>query len=64
MENNETAAVKQPIIFPALAAIGLVYFAAQLITGGNYNIFRDEYYYIDCAKHLAFGYVDHPHFQF
>ena len=63
MENHEMIITKQRVIFPALAAIGLVYFAAQLITGGNYNIFRDEYYYIDCAKHLAFGYVDHPPFS-
>jgi hypothetical protein len=49
--------------FPVLTALGLIYFAIQLLTGGNYNIFRDEYYYIDCAKHLAFGYVDHPPFS-
>jgi len=46
--------------FPYLIAIGAVYLSVQIITGGNYPIFRDEYYYIDCAKHIAFGYVDHP----
>ena len=30
----------------------LIFFAS------NYGIFRDEYYYIECSKHLAFGYVD------
>jgi 4-amino-4-deoxy-L-arabinose transferase-like glycosyltransferase len=54
---------KLPESFPILLALGGVYFAVQLITGGNYNIFRDEYYYIDCAKHLAFGYVDEPPFS-
>lgn len=39
------------------------YIALQLITGGNYPIFRDEFYYIDCANHLSFGYVDHPPFS-
>ncbi len=29
-----------------------------LIFAGNYGIFRDEYYYIETSKHLAFGYVD------
>ncbi|PKL83225.1 MAG: hypothetical protein CVV24_06120 [Ignavibacteriae bacterium HGW-Ignavibacteriae-3] len=32
----------------------LFYFA------GNYGLFRDEYYYIECSKHLSFGYVDQP----
>ena len=25
-----------------------------------YGYVRDEFYYITCSKHLAFGYVDHP----
>ncbi|MBS1491993.1 MAG: glycosyltransferase family 39 protein [Bacteroidetes bacterium] len=35
----------------------------QIIAGLNYPIFRDEFYYLDCAKHLSFGYVDHPAFS-
>lgn len=31
-----------------------------LIFAGNYGLFRDEYYYIECSKHLAWGYVDQP----
>ena len=27
---------------------------------GGYGIFRDEFYYLACADHLALGYVDHP----
>jgi hypothetical protein len=49
-----------PDSFPYLMIIGGIYAAIELITGGNYNIFRDEYYYIDCANHISFGYVDHP----
>ncbi len=41
----------------AVAAFPLV---AHLITAGNYGIFRDEYYYLACARHLAWGYVDQP----
>jgi len=26
----------------------------------DYGYFIDEFYYIACSKHLAFGYVDHP----
>jgi len=27
---------------------------------GQYGYFRDELYYLDCATHLDWGYVDHP----
>src|SRR5262245_8841020 len=32
----------------------------HLVTTGGYGIFRDELYYLACAEHLDFGYVDHP----
>lgn len=32
----------------------------HLVTASRYGIFRDELYYIACARHLGFGYVDHP----
>ncbi len=38
-----------------------VFLAALLLsTAGRYGIFRDEYYYLMCADHPAWGYVDHP----
>ncbi|PYV14635.1 MAG: hypothetical protein DMG21_17510 [Acidobacteria bacterium] len=40
-----------------IAAVAL---AVQLLTAFRYGIFRDELYYIDCSKHLAWGYVDQP----
>lgn len=38
-----------------LAVVGL-----QLATGWRYGLFRDEFYYLACANHLDWGYVDHP----
>ncbi len=29
----------------------------------EYGLFRDEFYYLACAKHLAWGFVDHPPFS-
>lgn len=46
-----------------LAAAGLIAavpFLAHLFTNGAYGMFSDEFYYLACADHLAFGYVDHP----
>jgi len=45
----------------------LVYlsFATLLIhflTNGQYGYFRDEFYYMACAEHLDWGYVDQPPF--
>lgn len=44
----------------SLYLIILLYITTLLITGTNYPVFRDELYYLDCANHPAFGYVDHP----
>lgn len=31
-----------------------------MLTAGRYGYFRDELYYLACARHLAVGYVDQP----
>ncbi|HZR05325.1 MAG TPA: glycosyltransferase family 39 protein [Candidatus Udaeobacter sp.] len=42
------------ILFSAVALL------IHLLTNSRYGYFRDELYYIACARHLAFGYVDQP----
>jgi 4-amino-4-deoxy-L-arabinose transferase-like glycosyltransferase len=45
------------IVAPIAAAVALALHAA---TAGRYGYFRDELYFIACARHLAWGYVDQP----
>jgi hypothetical protein len=45
---------------PFVYAFALVHFLLHVLTQGNYGIFRDELYYLACADHLAWGYVDQP----
>src|SRR5438132_13339580 len=41
-------------------AIAAAYVVLQLALSHRYGYFRDEFYYLACGEHLAWGYVDHP----
>lgn len=44
-----------------LAATAAAVAALHLLTAvDSYGVFRDELYYLSCARRLAWGYVDHP----
>jgi hypothetical protein len=50
-------------LLPGAALVWLLVaakFVFHLLTAGQYGIFRDELYYLACAEHLDFGYVDQP----
>src|SRR5262245_14955563 len=56
---GERAAADSPTpIFVYVTALAVI--ALQLATGWRYGVFRDELYYLACASHLDWGYVDHP----
>lgn len=46
-----------PAIVLYLAAFIVLF---HLLTASRYGIFRDELYFLDCAEHLDWGYVDQP----
>jgi 4-amino-4-deoxy-L-arabinose transferase-like glycosyltransferase len=41
-------------------AFGLATFVLHFATAGGYGYQRDELYFMSCAQHLAWGYVDQP----
>ena len=43
---------------PIRLVFGAITLAVHLLTNSRYGYFRDELYYIACARHLAWGYVD------
>ncbi|MBD3297496.1 MAG: hypothetical protein GF341_02495 [candidate division Zixibacteria bacterium] len=43
-----------------MGGAALISILAHTLTNGNYGIFRDELYYWDSTRHVAWGYVDHP----
>ena len=50
------------VAWRVIGVIALFKLALHLYTNAfaGYGIFRDELYYLACARHLASGYVDHP----
>jgi 4-amino-4-deoxy-L-arabinose transferase-like glycosyltransferase len=43
-----------------LIYLALIVLVGHLLTSTNYGYQRDEFYYVTCGQHLAWGYVDHP----
>jgi len=44
----------------ATLAIAIATFAFHFANAGKYGYQRDELYFLECARHLALGYVDQP----
>ncbi|MCX6556067.1 MAG: glycosyltransferase family 39 protein [Candidatus Aminicenantes bacterium] len=50
------------VLLVLLASVKLLVHLATNLFGG-YGFFRDEFYYLACSKHMAWGYVDQPPFS-
>ena len=49
-----------PLAVAALIGLPLATLLLHLVFFRGYGYFRDELYYLACADHMAWGYVDHP----
>jgi hypothetical protein len=49
-----------PVAWGPLIALGLATVVLHVLTNRGYGVFRDEFYYLACADHPDWGYVDHP----
>lgn len=58
--SNISVSNRQPAFLMMILAF-LIHLPALI--SGNYGIYRDELYYLACASHPAFGYIDHPPFS-
>jgi hypothetical protein len=55
--SNSSPRPEGRLLIPLFALAKLL---LHLATSSGYGYFRDELYYLACAEHLDFGYVDHP----
>jgi len=60
MSNDQSASGQAHGLTPAVYVIALATFALHLAFHEGFGFFRDELYFLACADHLDWGYVDHP----
>ena len=54
----KTHKVLPPLIWWAVLSPAVAKLLVHVLSWGSYGYFRDELYFLDCARHLQWGYVD------
>jgi len=58
---GSSSMARSPVAWTLLLGLALIKLGIHLLSGMlTYGYMTDELYYLDCADHLAWGYVDHP----
>src|SRR5215470_6844345 len=63
MSTTISAPEKGPVLtdgMPAVLAMAAALLIVHCIFNNRYDYFRDEFDYLACARHVAWGYVDQP----
>lgn len=50
----------EPFARRPLLAVASIMTAVELVAASRYGFHRDELYFLECARHLSWGYVDQP----
>src|SRR5690242_11115850 len=58
LENKEASLLTDGMFIAAILALGN--FLMHVYFNNGYGYFRDEFDYMACGDHLAWGFVDHP----
>src|SRR5262245_30392593 len=59
MDDRRDQKVGAAFALPAVLAVAAAKLALHLALSNRYGYFRDELYFLDCGRHLDWGYVDH-----
>lgn len=57
---RRTSSTRPPVAWRTLGAVGVAVAGVLIAVSGGYGYHRDELYFLQAGRHLAFGYLDQP----